>query len=359
MLYKSFVLKRQFFLWAVFFFSLPLLGCGQSLKGVVTLLDTIESTPATRALRNGSWLYMTDENNKLQVYDITDPKKPSKKSQVDAFTGPFYGMALFGNRLILLGEDGKLALFRVDDPSDPKPLWGRAEAIALPFRAGPFTINPQAGVMYMSPGNGKALARIELSKLNLPALPEAAIIATAVKQYDGSGGGGINLVTEANGVPVRLYTAGLDGKIGVWLVAELEQGTASAPATSISCALGDRLRQLVFFAEEGNNRLLAFGAAATGAPDIEVFDLGRNFTKASEPTSLGTASVGGLVAFDPASKIGVNALLEVWEMGDFLEPLKYAASELRSFNLRDMVIVGKILLTAEGEGFRVHEYSDR
>lgn len=339
---------------------LLLASCGPSLKGVVTLVKAVENTAATLVLRKDNLLYITDENNKLQVYDITNPREPVKKEQVDVFAGPYYGATLYGTRLVLIGADGKMALISLDEPAKPKTPWGRDQFVQLPFKPGPFAINAQAGVMYMTPGEGKALARIDLGKLNLPLLPEASIVTGAIKTYDGSGGGGIQLVLDPTGLPIRLYTGTKDGKINAWLVSDIESGQATAPSSSFACALGGRLQKLFFHAVDNNNTLLAVAEAAEGSPDIEVFDLGRNFTKAGEPTVQGTATVGGLHTFDVVNRIGVNRKLEVWDFTtSFTAPTQYAATELRSFTIRDLLIADKILFAAEVDGFRVHEFADR
>ena len=354
---KSMVL---FGMCCVLLWAAALISCGVGLKGLVTLIKGVENTPSTLILRKDNLLYVTDENNKLQVYDITNPKEPVKKEQVDIFAGPYYGMTLFGNRLVVVGTNGQIALLSLDDPSKPKTPWGRDKFVQLPFSSGPFVINAQAGVMYMTPGDGKALARIDLGVLNVPILPEASIVTGAIKAYDGAGGGGIQLVLQTDGTPVRLYTGTNDGKINAWLVSEIESGQANKPSSSVNCSLGNRLQKLLFHALDNVNTLIAVAEAAEGTPDIEVFDLGRNFTKAGEPASQGTATVGGLHAFDAASRIGVSRKLEVWDFTkSFTAPTKYAATELRSFTIRDILIVGKILFAAEAEGFRVHEFADR
>jgi len=86
------------------------------------------------------YLYVVSEDGKLISYDISKADAPKKEIQVDAFKGPHLGLQVFANqRMILIGADGRIALFDLSTPSKPSPVWGQGKTLKLP-QIGPFII---------------------------------------------------------------------------------------------------------------------------------------------------------------------------------------------------------------------------
>jgi hypothetical protein len=346
-------------------------GCsGPSLPGKIEYVQNLTDDEATAMVKYDKYLYIATQAGKLLTYDVSNPAEPKALGQTDSFAGPHIGMAVAsgGQSLVLLGKSGKITVFDIgDNPGKPSGIWGRGKTFQLPGKMGPFIMNDAASAMYMTPGGGKALMRIDISAFLLQDLSKLKA-SEVTRTIDGGGGGGIRLVTDNNGSPVRLYIGNKDtGKLDIWMVADIEGGKAKpAPVASAALKVGKDVSGIMSFKENAQSVdewLVITSSKST--EDVEILDLGRYWKSASDPKSLGVVTINGLLSIEPTKNYLVTKELTVYDfskrgtqpISEYLkEPVKMAELELRQdIEIRSMVTVGDYVFTAEVKGLRVYK----
>lgn len=361
-------MSHKFSIWAlcvIFVVSIftGLSACGPSLDGKIELVETIKETPATAICRNGNFLYVVDENGKMQTYDLQKPENPVYKTQVDAFTGPHIGLRVFGSsRMLLMGQDGRIALFDISIPSTPSPVWGQGKTLRLP-KVGPFLIRSDLSVIYMTPGNGTALMRVELGNLNKPGVTQTDL-DQSISEIKGGGGGGLALARDETENPVRLYIGNRDsGKLDIWEVGSIETKAATAPSASSDIKAGKDIREVFFFKEKADS-IQGWLILISDSNAIEYLDLGKRWRYASDPKSIETFELKDLYLIDIQQKVMVSKDLDIYTYTasdiQLSSPQIFAKPELRAkLDIRDLLVYNNLIYTAEIAGFRVYRFGKR
>lgn len=338
-----------------------LTACGPDLPGTVSFVGPVDESPvAGIASFDGNWVYVIDEAGKLTSYSLSDPEKPAKGIQVNAFTDTSYQMAYersFG-WLVVLGASGKLAVFDIRTPRTPQPVWGNGKTLKLD-KTGPMMVRADAPTMYVTPGNGTAIVRVDLSALT--GAPDQAALKAASTEIPGGGGGGIVMPTSDEGTPLRIYVGNKnDGKIDVWDINKVETGEGKTPVNSVAVAAGTSMQALHVY-QESANAIQGWLITVSDAGDVEYFDLDKRYRKADDPASIGTASIPGFVGINNSQKIIIGDQMLVWSFADALEkPTEFAKAELRTnIALRSVVITESYVYSAENGGFRVYKYAKK
>ncbi len=367
---KGLLRRMRFFMLAAFLLggSVAFLGCGKDLPGTIELLElpTTVAATALAMLRDksgkGLYLYLVDENGKFFSYDLKDPAKPKKLQQLDAFKGPHQGMFLFGNndRIMLLGKNGKVTVFDISDPAKPTTMWGGGKTVDLGVKAGPYIKYSSASALYMTLPD-TAIVRIDLTTFSNPDITKVKPKESMTK-IAGSGGGGLAIIYDDKGSPVRLYVAHSgSNKVDVWIVADIEGGNAKPkPSSSFEIKSLKKITALYPYKEHADDvkGWLMAASEASEETDYVVLDLGLRWKNAASPTEVGKANIDGLYRFGAFSKILVTEKLNIWDFSeDKTKPVKVAQPTLREeADLRDMVINGNYIYTAEKGGLRVYRY---
>lgn len=335
-------------------------GCGESLNAQVNLVDTVSENSTTATMVVDKYLYSV-QNGKLVVYDISKPEAPKKEVQQDAFKGPHRAMVPFGSgQMMLLGEDGTVQVFDISTPSTPQPIWGAGKTFKLKY-SGPFGIRSNPLVMYVSPGNGVAIARIDLGELTKSDAEQSKIDAgtTSIK---GGGGGGFYLVRNADSIPVALYIGNTEtGKLDYWSVADIEKGEAKAPTASIDVKAGKDISQLYLYQNADNTRGHLMVVSKSG--DIEYLNLGNEYSSVARPKTVeleNPVSIPNMRILDLKRKRIFSRDLEVYEFDkDFKAPAIWAKTETRAvIEVADMVLhpTKDFIYVAEKAGLRIYSY---
>jgi len=261
---------------------------------------------------------------------------------------------------MLLGESGKVTVFDITDPSKPSTMWGGGKTLNLGVKMGTFIKYPGAAVLYMTLPN-TAIVRIDLSSFSNPNFDQIKP-SDAVTKIAGSGGGGIAMIYDDKGSPVRLYVAQSgSNKVNVWIVSDIEGGKKS-PKPSSSFNVSSLKKITGLYSYKVNDDDIRGWLIATSEPteeiDYEILDLGRHWKNAAEPQSVGTANVGNIMSFSGLEKIFVTTELNIWDFSqDETKPVQVAESTLREEAvIRAMVVNGKYIYTAEKGGLRVYLY---
>lgn len=349
--------------------SVVVTGCEPALPGTVTPADPIseEPTVALSLYQDSSktWLYAIDENGKLTPYDVTDPKSPQKGAQADAFKDDSFQIVYERSNLwlVLVGKSGQIKLFDIRDPRNPKAVWSGGKTLQLKSK-GPLMIRPDLPVMYISPGGGTAVTRVDLASLSGADTDQAKLDA-ATRSFSGGGGGGIVMPMGydrgASGLtPLRVYVANKDtGKIDVWNIGDIEgSDTSKKPIASIDLQIGKDLVDLKIY-QEGSEPDQTWLLAVNASGDVEYFDTGKNHRDADGPKSTGKASVPGLIGYLASGKVMIGDQLAVYTFSEALEtPTKVAIPEVGSeLNLRAVVVHKDFIITAETGGCRVYQFT--
>ena len=337
-------------------------GCGETLPGKIELVNTIEPTSSTAIAMYEKYLYVVTEEGKLISYDVSTPNAPKKQIQVDAFKGPHLGLQVFGSqRMILIGTDGKIALFDLSSPSNPSPVWGQGKTLKLP-KVGPFIIRSSLSVMYISPGAGDAIIRVELGNIANNPNATQADLEKGITKIAGDGGGGIVLVRDDNQSPLRLYIGNRKtGKLDIWVVGDIETGSAKVPASSVDIKAGTGIKSIFFFKEKSDSRR-GWLILQSDSGALEYLDIGKNWVNASDPKSIATAELPNLFHMDITNKLMLTSELDIYtftaDTVNITTPEVFAKPEVRAtLNIRGLIVHKEYLYTAESGGFRVYKYT--
>lgn len=340
-------------------------ACGPGLPGTIEVVDTPVNTPATALAMLGKHLYVVYEDGKMRVYDISDPAKPERKEQIDAFAGPHVGMVTaFGDRrLLLFGQDGKVAIFDLADPQKPRPMWGNGKTLALFSKTGPFLIYPSTNAMYMTPGGGTSLVRADLTLLDTTDMTsiDASTVSKSFTAGSG-GGGGIAIIYDDKGSPVRLYVGSASSaKMDVWIIPDLEGGSTDPKPTSVDLTNLGKVSGMFSYKKTAGaiQGWLLLAGDPTSEKDFDVLDLGRHWTDAASPASIGTANVDDPYRLDAAQNIIVTKTLSVFDISEGPEkPAQVAKLALNEVpEVRDMLIHNEYIYSAERVGLRIYKYT--
>lgn len=347
----------------VFVGAILLLGsaCAPSLPGSVTLVKSVLETPVSAiSIYDNKWLYVIDENGKLISYDVSSPENPKKGSQVDAFKDESFqiGYERSSQWLVLVGKSGKFMLFDIRDPESPTPIWGNGKTYKLK-KVGPMMIRPDIPSMYLTPGNGTALVRVNLAALGTAVTDQAAVDA-ATFTFSGEGGGGVVMPFSRENTAIRIYVGNKkSGKLDVWNITQIEAKKADAkPISSVALKAGTDVADLFVYQKDAKANQRWVVARSTSG-DLEYLDLGKNEKSADEPKSVGTASVPGFISVQTADGVMVGEELSVWDFSkDFKAPVKVGKPEISAaLSLRSVVIHKGHIYTGEASGFNVYSFS--
>ncbi len=334
------------------------ISCGPSYPGEITLVAALDQTPMKAVAVNGNYLYAVDENGKMKVFDISKPEKGKRVLQIDAFKGDIYGLFLISaDRMLLLAKDGRMMLFDIALPQKPEPVWGPGKTLKLPA-VGPFVFRPKVSALYIAPPSGPSLVRIDFTVFNKFDAKQSDIDG-ATKKFGSGGGGGIALLNDHQGNPVRIFVGSTkEGSVALWNVVELESGSAQKPSTVVKLKSSSPVKALFSYKEKPDaieGSLIAYSQDGT----IEVLTFGRYFKNISDPKSLGTAEIKNLLLLDPYKKLAVTTQLELYDLSkSFTEPSLFAAAQTRGeIDIRQIAAYGdKYLFTAEGSGLQIYKY---
>lgn len=340
-------------------------ACGPSLKGTVTLEEQVATNTTTAVVVLDKYLYSI-QNDKLVTYDVSEPKNPKRLNQQDSFKGPHLGMVPFGaSQLLVMGQDGTVQVFDISSPDSPSPVWGVGKTLKIQY-PGPFVIRSNPLVMYTSPGNGVAIARIELGELT-KSDPSQDNLNAATTKIDGGGGGGILLPLNADGIPVALYIGNPQtGKVDYWSVAELENKSATAPKASLDVSAGTSVNKLFVYTNSDNTRGYLLVASSSG--DIQYFDLGNEYNSVAQPSPLegASASIPNVMIMDQKRKRFYTKDLTIYEFTDFstakdfVAPVLWGQPETRAtIDVQGMVLhpTQDFIYVGETAGLRAYSYA--
>lgn len=361
--------QRRYRLWTSGLFLLGMVlavaACGPSLSGVVALEEQVADNTTTAVMVNDKYLYSI-QNDKLVTYSISDAAKPKRLGQQDSFKGPHLGMVRFGaSQMLIMGTDGTVQVFDISSPESPLPIWGVGKTLKIKY-PGPFVLRSNPLVMYTSPGDGIAIARIELGELTKPDADQGNLDAATTK-IDGGGGGGILLPLNFDSIPVALYVGNKQtGKVDYWSVAEIEAKSAKEPKSSLDVKAGNAVDKLFLYTNSDNTRGYLVVAGSGG--DLEYFDLGNEYNSVASPTALEGAagSVPKVSIMDQKRKRFFTTELGVYEFTDFstgkdfVAPALWGQPETRAtIDVQAMAVhpTKDVLYVGESAGLRTYTFS--
>ena len=406
-------MSRKLGLVAVLLGSMLLVGCGSSYSHKVALIKEVVQPPATALAIVDSRAYVAAEDGKLRVYDLTDLGAMRGNShQADAFSGKHVALVPFlsNTRMLLVADDGRVSIISIETPATPTSEWGSEKSARLLPKGGRLVINELANQAFLTTTNASAgVVRLDLGRLTsfVSAADAEAAKASLVKSFAGGGGGGIVLpVRSSNRSPTgRLCVGNMStGKVDLWLLSELASAAGTKPQDTIALSAGISGKPS-FLLSMDRYLMVASATAVEGETDWAMLDLGRDFAKVNEPNTLGAAKLGGVyrAQWESGCPTGITCRqglscvnqvcrqtcksradcpgsdctegycggkgprrlrmvtsgLKIWSLGERIgEPAAIAVADLAGeLDLRDMVIRGDYIYTAEKQGFRVYKIS--
>ncbi len=335
-------------------------GCGPNLKGAISLLTTLDETPALAVTIFEKYLYSIDENGKLKVFDLSKPESAKRVSQIDALKAQIYRLFIYNkDRLMVIAKDGKFMLFDLTYLDRPVPLWGKGKVLKLPA-IGPFIVRADVSAMYITPMDGSAsIVRVDMTPFNKFNASQKDI-DNSYKKFGSSGGGGISIMYDHYLNPLRFFVGNKKtGKVDLWMVGDIESGNADKPKASFETKAGTNIEKIFSYKETPKapkGTLIIYGSNGV----LEYFDLGHRFKLVDSPTSIASAEIKNLMLLSLEKKLAVSKQLELYDLSaDLKKPELFAIPETRAeLDVRQVALYGdQYLISAEANGLNLYKFT--
>ena len=129
-------------------------------------IGSISETPALGLGMKDNNLFITNEQNQLKVYDISDPTNPLKKTQFNySGSSSSFGLEIEGNYAYILG--GLSRIFLIIDITDIN-LIKQLGAVTFPFNGGHDNVKCCINDNYAYVTNGDSIFVIDIADKNNP-----------------------------------------------------------------------------------------------------------------------------------------------------------------------------------------------